>query len=220
VPIPQRKRITHDFMVTGEGPADQEFFRQLCINRGIQGYQFESFDGLGKLDDWLVGLANSSDISKLKLLFVVADSDESPGNRFLEIRKALKKAKLPQPNNAFELATPPNQPAVMVILLPFTPPGTANKGCIETLLLQSALSHLAQFADCVTQYCACVKSETWKLTSHVDKLRMRVLLAGASEDDPNLGLQYALNPARNLIPMGNACFDALAALLRDAPGRL
>lgn len=207
-------------MVAGEGPADQELFRHLCANRGINGYQFENFSGLGNLESWLVGLAGWTDRHRMRLLFVVADCDQSPADRLQEVRKALRKAKLPAPNNAFELANPPNLTAVMIILLPFTPPDTPNRGCVETLLLQSATVQLARFAECVDRYCECVESNRWILTSHVDKLRLRVLLSAANEADPNLGLQYALNPDKGLIPLNHACFDPLAAILRDTPGRL
>src|SRR5260370_42435256 len=103
-------------MIAGEGVTDQELFRQLCANRGIDGYQFENFGGIGNLESWLVGL--TAFMASLKLLFVVADCDESPTDRLREVRKAIKKAKLPTPNNAFELAAEPNKPAVMIVLIP------------------------------------------------------------------------------------------------------
>lgn len=218
--MPNHLRITERFMVAGEGATDQELFRHLCANRGVAGYQFENFGGIGNLENWLVGLTGLSGFDRLRLLFVVADCDESPADRMREVGRALKKAKLPRPNNAFELANPPNQPAVMVILLPFTPPGTPNHGCVETLLLQSARAHLAKYAGCADAYCECVESNRWQLTSHVDKLRLRVLLSGAHENDPNLGLLYAIAPEKNLIPLGHECFSALAEILRDTPGRL
>jgi hypothetical protein len=152
---------------------------------------------------------------------VVADCDDSPSDRFTEVRRAIKKAKqLPIPQNAFDLKKEPNKPAVLVIMIPFTPPGTPNQGCLESLLLQSANAHLAQYVSCVDQFCQCVGSHTWTQRSHVDKLRLRALLSAAWEDDPNLGLPYALNPIKNLIPLNHNSLDALVGWLRDIPNQL
>ena len=57
--LPERKQITHDFLIVSEGSGDQALFIHLCSARGIQGYQFENFGGIGNLESWLVGLPGS-----------------------------------------------------------------------------------------------------------------------------------------------------------------
>ncbi len=221
MPFPDtRKKITGEFVIAGEGTGDQELFRRLCAVHGINGYQFESFGGIGNLESWLTGLPGLSGYGQLRLLIVVADNDDHPDDRFMEVRRAVKKAKLPTPQNAFELKKEANKPAVYVIMLPFTPPGTPNRGCLETLLFQSASANLPQYVPCVDQFCACVHSDAWIQRSHIDKLRLRILLSAACEGDPNVALSHALNPARNLIPLNHGSLDGLVAVLRDTPALL
>jgi hypothetical protein len=45
------------------------------------------------------------------------------------------------------------------------------------------------------------------------------MISAAWPDDPNLGLQYALNPEKNLIPLDAACFDEIADELKKFPNR-
>ena len=220
MPLPDQKKITHDFLIAGEGSGDQALFVHLCAANGIANYQFENFGGIGNLESWLSGLPGLSGYGHLRLIVVVADNDDRPADRFTEVRKAIKKAKLPTPQAAFELRKEANKPAMLVVMLPFTPPATPRRGCLETLLLESASAHLPQYMPCVDQFCTCVNSQAWVQRSHIDKLRLRVLLSGASEDDPNLGLQYALNPVNGLIPLNHGSFDALVALLRNTPALL
>jgi hypothetical protein len=48
--LPERKQITHDFLIAGEGAGDQALLQHLCSIRGIAGYQFENFGGIGNLE--------------------------------------------------------------------------------------------------------------------------------------------------------------------------
>jgi hypothetical protein len=220
VPLPDTKRITHEFLIAGEGAGDQALFSYLCAAHEMTNYQCDNFGGIGNLESWLSGLPGLGGYEHLRLLIIVADNDDHPDERFIEVRRAIKKAKLPTPQSAFALKKEANKPAVFVVMLPFTPPATANRGCLETLLFESASANLPQYIPCVDQFCACVVSDAWLQRSHVDKLRLRILLSAACEDDPNLGLQYALNPAKNLIPLSHGSLDALVALLRDTPALL
>jgi hypothetical protein len=70
------------------------------------------------------------------------------------------------------------------------------------------------------QFCACVQSNNWLLRSHVDKLKLRVLLSGSHQDDPYLGVQYALDPAKNLIPLNHPSFDPVVALLQQTVAQM
>jgi hypothetical protein len=216
LPVPeQRTSITHDLLIASEGAADESLFRHLCSHHAINDYQFLNFGGLGNLETWLLGLTGFSRFSRLRLLMVVADSDDHPLDRFKEVRKALKKVKLPAPDNAFQIKREANKPSTMIVLLPFTLPSTANQGCLETVLLPSASAHLAQHVHCMDQFSMCVQSNSWPLRSHVDKLKLRVLLSGSYQDDPYIGVQYALDPAKNLIPLNHPSLDPVVTLLRQ-----
>jgi hypothetical protein len=221
VPLPDPKQtISHDLLITSEGIADESLFRHLCALHAINDYQFMNFGGLGNLETWLIGLPGFTRFSRLRLLMVVADSDDHPDDRFKDVRKAIKKAKLPAPDNPFQIKHEANKPSTIVVLLPFTPPGTANQGCLETVLLPSASVHLANHVHCMDEFCNCVQTNNWLLRSHIDKLKLRILLSGSHEDDPYLGIPHALDPQKNLIPLNHPCFDPLLALLRQTAAQM
>lgn len=216
----QKVDLTEPYLVAGEGSPDEELVRQLCILNNIVGYQYENFEGITKLRTWLSGVKARRGYQNLSLILIVADSDDSPDDAFDQIRRDLRAVGLPQPNNAFELARRDNCPAIKVVLLPFRAPNVPQRGCIESLLLRSALPHLRRFEPCVDQFCECVEAHRWAARSHIDKLRMRALLSGANQADPYLGVQYALKPAANLIPLDHECFHPLIEILRETPNEV
>ena len=60
-------------------------------------------------------------------------------------------------------------------------------------------------------------ADGWANGSHVDKFRLRALLAASFPSNPNFGLQYALDPAHDVIPLTHGSFDHIVAFLRGLP---
>jgi AAA ATPase domain len=108
--------------------------------------------------------------------------------------------------------------AVYVLMIPFDASGPLS-GCLETVLLPAATAHLAKHVSCLDTWCKCIG--IWQLSkSHHDKVRLRSLLSAAYPEDPNIGLQYAISPSKDLIPLSHSCFDLLANRIKDLPNEL
>lgn len=207
--------ITETFLIVGEGGGDASLIRNLCADRAIAGFQIEDAGGSSKFQAFVDGLSTRRGIDQLRALIIVADCDESPDASFSEIRKQLKAAKLPTPDNPFTFAQRHDCFAVYVLMLPFQGVA-ATKGALETVLLPSAEAHLSNHVPCLDHWCACLNLSGLS-QSHRDKVRLRSLLTAANPEDPNVGLQWAISPTRNLIPLGHSCFDELANLIRSIP---
>src|ERR1700733_12261158 len=211
VDISGLKRFT--FLVGASGSGKTAFLEALFLSGGTNAeiyFRVRRFRGLGEAAIELTGTRDSFE-GLFRDMFHNFDQhtgiditihDSERGYRTLELKKEA------------------NKPAVFVVMLPFTPPETRNNGFFESLLFQTASANLQQYMPCVDQFCACVHSDAWIQRSHIDKLRLRILLSAACEDDPNLGLPYALNPAKNLIPLNHPSLDGLVAILRDTPALL
>jgi hypothetical protein len=220
MPPPRAREITSDLLIVGEGAGDAALIRYLAAVRGINGFQVEDAGGNSKFQPFMAGLPGLRGFDKLKGLIVVADTDSGADDSFRSIQKQMKAAKIVCAHAPYKVANPPNADyATYVLMLPFVDDGVdiiAQTGALETMLLPSAEAHLNSHIDCLNAWCACVQMDALSKT-HRDKARLRSLIAAAYPEDPNIGLQYALSPSKNLIPLNHQCFDALEALLRSLP---
>lgn len=212
--------ISQEFLIVGEGSGDRAFFEHLCTVHNIQGVQALDAGGTGKLEQFLKDLPSRTGFRKCKLLLVVGDNDDTPDDSFKKIRIAVKKAKLPVPDNPLQLIKWTTEDLrVAIMMLPFDGNNNSIKGCLETLLLQPAFQKNPQIAACIPAFGTCVGADGWTNGSHVDKFRLRALLAATFPHDPNFGLQYALNPAHGVIPLAHASLDRIVAYLRGLPAQ-
>lgn len=207
------EQFTEERIILGEGDSDVAFFRFLCEVRNISGFQFNHVSGNTGFKEYLNGLVASSGFkSKVKTIVLVGDNDEMPNDRFQDIRKQIPRS-LPQPNNPREKAKRPESPYVTVLMLPFPAINGSTHGCLESMLLEAAMTNLVVQAACAHAYCTCVGSDTWVATARA-KLKLRCILSGAWAADPNAALPYSLNPNRNLVPLTHPIFDEVALFLR------
>jgi hypothetical protein len=209
--------LTEKYLIVGEGPSDAAFCRHLCEVRSIMGFQFEYADGKTNYERYLNGLQARTGFDNLEAILIVADNDETPDDSFRNVRVQLRKARLPYPDRTLTIARrSANVLAVAVMMIPFD--GTQLfHGCLETLLLEAAGTRLGRESKCLDGYCDCIDTTRWARTS-LDKMRLRCMLAAAWPDDPNISLQWALNPKKNLIPLDHACFNQIVEILRDFEG--
>lgn len=217
MPTPHIPPIAKDFLIVGEGSGDTEFFKHLCVLHGLDNFQIESINGKN-FEKYFEIVQKRPGVSRLKLLLVVGDCDETPDQSFQLIRKQLKKQKLPYPLRHLEIARWPNHDdkfAVAVMMLPFSVQAGPRVGCLETLILEAARSHLPRFDPCIDAYCRCIGIDNWPKITSVEKLKLRVLLSAASPDEPNVSLGSALNPDRQLIPLNHAAFNDITEFLRN-----
>lgn len=214
------KDIRSDLLIVGEGAGDAALIQHLTEARGITGFQIEDAGGSSKFQSFISGLLARSGFNRLKALIVVADADEGADDSFNKIRTQMKAARIPCPHAAYVVARLPNITFVTyVLMIPFTILGDAivsNTGALETILLPSAEAHLVRYLQCLNDWCDCAQMDQWTKT-HRDTARLRSLLAAAYPKDPNIGLQWALSPSKNLIPLDHPSLDMLADLLRALP---
>jgi hypothetical protein len=227
------KEITQQFVIVGEGAGDAMFFNHLCAVHAIPGFQCLDAGGTGNFEQYLKDLpALTGFLKNCKILVIVGDNDDTPDDRFKEIRLAVKRASthlgrrspsivLPVPDNPFQIVKyTTSDLRVVIAMLPFDANENRTKGCLETLLLQSASAKNPGIAACVPAFGTCIGVEGWPNGSHVDKFKLRAILAAAFPHDPNFGLQYALNPAHDVIPLTHIALDPIVRFLKALPGRL
>jgi hypothetical protein len=214
--MPNKIEIRDPLVLVGEGDGDSAFFRYLCEAHTIEGIQCLSAGGTGNFERFLKDLRSMTGFRLCKTLIVVGDNDDTMDAKFKEIRKYLKRGNLPYPDAPFKLTkNGDNDPSVMVVMLPFDADQKREKGCLETLLLKAVRDHKPEIAECVPNFSACLKiNERVTNVSHRDKFFLRAILAAAFPDDPNFGLQYALKPAHNVIPLNHEAFNPIVSLLR------
>jgi hypothetical protein len=190
----------------------------MCDQRNIPGFQIEkSGGGNSGFYRYLSGLPARTGAHKLKGVLLVSDNDESPDDSFKFIRDQIKKAKLPAPDNPMDIAKWTTiDVAVAVMMIPYVG-GLRQKGCLETMLLTAVQQQHAGISACVEAYADCTGANAWANSGKIDKMRLRCILSAAWADDPNLGLQYALEPQKNLIPLRHSCFDEIEDFVRKFP---
>jgi hypothetical protein len=219
MPSAQRVQITEERVIVVEGAGDAAFFTHLCAVNNIRGFQCLDAGGRDNFEQYLKDLRTITGFNtKCKLLLVVGDNDDRLEDSFKRVRLAVKKAKLPVPDKAQQiLKWTTHDLRLGIVMIPFNDAGDSIKGCLETLLLASAFERNDQIAKCIPAFGTCIGADTWANGSHVDKFKLRALLAAVFPDDPNFGLQFALKPDHGVIPLDHASFGGIVGFLRAVP---
>jgi hypothetical protein len=112
------------------------------------------------------------------------------------------------PTRPLEVARHAGQPAVVVMMLPWT----AQPGSLETLCLPSIYARWPQHRHCLDEYCRCTETDTWGNIREA-KMRLRAMISSICRSDPNTGLQFAWSRPEELIPLNHNCFDQVVGFL-------
>lgn len=214
-PLPSRNiEITGERLIVGEGVSDAAFFKFLCQERAINGFEIHGVSGNSSFGNFLKaakGLTGNK--NKLKSIILVADNDETPDASFKNVRSQIPDG-WGHPNQPLEKAQRPDTPFIVIIMFPFPRIGASSHGCLESMLLQAAQPTLAAQTACLETFCACIGTTAWNITAR-DKMRLQCLMSASFPEDPNAGIQYSLRPDRGLIPLTHAYFNELADLLTN-----
>jgi len=207
--------ITSPVVILGEGAGDRAFFQLLCDRRGIQNVQCIEAGGSGKFAEFLKNIRTITGFNRVcRTLIVVADNDDTPDANFNDVRRALKNAKLPQPNAPLTRLTYTTDPlGVAAMMVPFDGTFLRQRGCLETIILEAVQASQPMIANCVPAFGTCVGADTWTNGSHLAKFRLRAILAAFFSHDPNFSLQYAV-ATDNLFSFTHQTFDPLVAFIR------
>jgi hypothetical protein len=99
------------------------------------------------------------------------------------------------------------------MMIPYSSASGPTRGCLETLLLKAIEECKPDVKACVDGYIACLAPNWTK--NQEDKFRVRCSIAAMWPQDPNFGLQWALDPAKDMIPLGHPAFHEIVQFLRD-----
>jgi hypothetical protein len=205
-----------------EGEHDEAFFGELIKARNLPAFDIRKADqadegqtGIGGFKMRLDGLAAEPGIEDRQCIILVADSDDSPHQNFLLVKKQIKKTKwFCVPNNPGVIARTGRRPPVMVLMLP----DNNTSGCLETLLFISAGEKRLDKKKCVEKYIECIDATRWT-PSKLAKLRMRVLISGSCPTDPYTGMQWLWTKKKgravDLVPLDHSCFDGVVRTLNS-----
>jgi uncharacterized protein DUF3226 len=222
VPSPDRVQITEQYVIVGEGAGDAAFFSHLCATHHIGGFQSLDAGGESKFEQYIKDLRTMTGFKRnCKLLLVVGDNDDEPDKNFKRVRRSVQRARVPVPDKPLEVIKWTNDDLrVAIMMMPFDNDRKSIRGCLETLLLESAKAKHPAVAGCVAPFETCVGANTWANGSHIDKFRLRAILASVFQDDPNFGLQYALDPKYDAIPLNHDAFSGIVNYLTALPGQM
>ena len=145
--------------------------------------------GKDNLKDFLPGFALMPEFKmNVQRLGIVRDADESPDDidkseerAFQSVRSALKKARLPIPNQIGQTAVEGDHPAVTALILP----GGGRPGYLETLLCESFKDD--PLNQCVDEFFECTKKRNGTEDPD-DKARARVYIAAKKAPNVAVGL--------------------------------
>lgn len=209
--------ITSPIVLLGEGAGDQALFKYLCEVHSITDVQCIDAGGSGKYGEFLKNIDAVTGFKKnCRTLIVSADNDDSMDANFGDVRKALKSAKLPVPNEPLKRLEHTNRDlGVAVMMVPFDEKFQRRRGCLETLLLEALQTSQPVFSGCVPAFEICVGANIWANGSHRDKFRLRAILAALFSHDPNFSLQYAVEPKHRAIPLDHPCFSPIVAFIQQ-----
>jgi len=92
-------------------------------------------------------------------------------------------------------------------------PDDNNFGDLETLCLPVLYDKWQSSKECVETYLECTGAIRWR--KKLNKARVRSIIAGNHEDDPNKGLGYLFSEHRQVISTSHQCFDKLVEILKE-----
>ena len=186
----------------------------MCANRTITGLTVEFVKGNSNFGGYLNGLTALSGFKVCKAILLVVDIDESLADSFKYIREQLMAVGFPTPTSQLQIANKQGFPSLAVLMIPHPIPASDARGALETLLGTAMDSLNPNKSACVKTMLDCAGVNTWGKKSSRDKAFVRSLIASVNENDPMIGLPYCFGRKATLVPLGHACFDEVALVLR------
>ncbi len=197
-------QITKNKILIVEGVDEVNFFRAyLEKHLSIFDIQIIPIGGKTLLPDYLdVLIIDPNFISKVQVLAITRDADNSSTSAFESVCSALNKAKLPIPNAPLQAVG--KNPIVNVMIIP---PGSSS-GKLEDLCLQSISSDSA--LPCLNSYFSCLQAlPGFSMPLDISKAKVHAFLSSRIEADKRLG-EAAL---ASYWPFNNIVFDPLKSFI-------
>jgi hypothetical protein len=200
-----------------EGSGDAAFLRHLIEVRHLPRFYLTypthhdpgKPGGRGGFTERLKALKLIRGFEKVTDVLVVSDNDDSPTRRFQEVVELIEGAP------GYSAPRAPRVPAgagprVTIFMLP-----TDNTpGQLETLCLESCLSHWPEMARCLNAFIACNAHLAEWDQGKQEKMKMRTMIASICSSDPNTSLTHAWDRTEDIIPLEHECFNDLSNFLQ------
>ena len=190
-----------------EGSDDEWFFRRMMEERSLSGVQIVQYSERGTLGDFLSDvLMLNPEFSRVKVVGVVRDADNSYQQAFQSIGDSLRTAGLPVPKQPLTLASG-DLDETYIHIAAYVMPDNSSNGEMETLCLQAV--HQAASMPCVDRFFECLES-----IDHVPAKREKAQLGAflsADIENPNLRIGQAIHIG--VIPSDSPAFDQVHQFL-------
>lgn len=192
-------QITESKILIVEGVDEERFFQSYFDYISISDIQILPIGGKTLLPDSLKALkVDPNFISKVQVLAIVRDADNSATSAFDSVCSALSGAHLPVPHTVLQPTG--TNPIVTVMIIP---PGSSS-GMLEDLCLQAVSSDPA--IPCLSSYFTCLATlPNFSMPSNISKAKIHAFLASRIDPDKRLG-DAAL---ASYWPFNNDVFDTL-----------
>lgn len=175
------RQITKSKILIVEGVDEENFFNSYFRYLSISDIQVLPIGGKTLLSDYLdVLITDYNFISKVQVLAIIRDADNSATSAFQSVCSALKKHNLPVPDTPLQSVG--NNLIVNVMIMP---PGSSS-GKLEDLCLQSVSSDPA--LPCLDSYFSCLRVlPNYSMPQDMSKAKVHAFLSSRIEPDKRLG---------------------------------
>jgi len=186
-----------------EGRSDEEFFKALMRNMGIEGIQIQRYEGKDRLRNFIERFRSQSNFKMVVSLGIVRDADNNAKSAFQSVCSALKNAGLSHPKQpeSFE----GTKPRIGVLVLP----DANTPGMLETICLRSVTDDPAM--KCVDEYFNCVQEQLGYLPKTINKAQVQAFMASKPETVWQLGEAAQ----KNYWQLDHPTFDHVKRFMND-----
>jgi hypothetical protein len=204
--IEEKLRIMKPKLLLVEGRDDEEFFRAMLAELGINDIQVAGIGGKTKLRVNLKVLKMTDpSFSGLISLGIARDADTDAKSAFQSVQDALKNAGLSCPNKPMHVTTGSPRVSVMIV------PPNEDIGELESLCIGAVDSDSAMY--CVDQYFECLDANgSGRPEKDFVKAKVRVFLSSRRED-PTLTVGIAAQ--KGYWPFNAAVFESVKEFLKS-----
>ena len=183
-----------------EGSDDEWFFRRMIEKRSLSGIQIFQYSERGTLGDFLADvLMLNPEFSRVNVIGVVKDADNSYQQAFQSIGDSLRRSNLPVPSAPLTYAEGMLDGSEIRVAA-YVMPDNVSPGDLETLCL-SAVSQ-SPTMPCVDHFFSCLQS-IGHIPKQESKARLRAFLS-TNLDNPNLLIGQAI--AADVLPWDSPAF--------------
>jgi hypothetical protein len=200
-----------------EGASDAAFLRHLIEARGLPNFYvtYPTHDdplkpgGRDGFTERLKALRLIRGFEQVTDVLVVSDNDDSPTDKFQAVTELIEAAPGYSAPRTPRVAAG-RAPRVTIFMLPTDD----TPGQLETLCLESCLSHWPELAGCLNAFIACTPHVAGWRQGPKEKMKMRTMIASICSSDPNTGLTHAWSRTDEIVPLDHDCFNDLSDFLR------